>query len=65
MICTAAVIQPLVTDELLAKLAELFPARPTRSMAHREIDHQIGQQEVITFLQRLREEQDDNLLGED
>ena len=34
-------------------------------MAHREIDHQIGQQEVITFLQRLREEQDDNLLGED
>lgn len=48
-------LQPLVTEELINKLQDLFPAYPSRQMSQREIDHQIGQQEVIAYLQRLLE----------
>lgn len=50
-------LQPLVTDALIDKLAAVFPVGPTRSMSHREIDHWIGQQEVIGYLLKLREQQ--------
>lgn len=50
--------QPIVTEELLAKLREVFPCCATRQMTHREVDHQIGQQEVIGYLQRLLENDD-------
>jgi regulatory protein YycI of two-component signal transduction system YycFG len=53
------VLQPLVTDELLQRLEDVFPAAPSRSMSNREVDHLIGQQEVITYLQRLMEEEKD------
>lgn len=52
-------LQPLVTDELLQRLEDVFPAAPSRSMSIREVDHLIGQQEVITYLQRLMEEEKD------
>jgi hypothetical protein len=51
------VLHPLVTDELLQRLQDVFPAAPSRSMTIRELDHLIGQQEVITYLQRLAEEE--------
>lgn len=52
-------LQPLVTDDLLRRLEDVFPAAPSRSMSIREVDHLIGQQEVITYLQRLAEEEKD------
>lgn len=57
LFCTPAVFQPIVTDELIEKLRGVFPDVPGRSMSHRELDHWIGQQEVINYLVRLREEQ--------
>jgi hypothetical protein len=57
------VLQQLVTEELLRFLSEAFPAVPSRSMTSRELDHLIGQQEVITYLQRLMEEQQDASLN--
>jgi hypothetical protein len=51
------VLQPLVTDALIEKLRAIFPDVPGRSMSHREIDHWIGQQEVINYLAKLHEEQ--------
>ena len=50
-------LQPLVTDALIDKLMAVFPEQPGRSMSHRDIDHWIGQQEVIGYLLKLREEQ--------
>jgi len=56
------VFQPLVTEKLLTKLRGVFPAAASRGMTHREVDHLIGQQEVIDYLQRLLEnDQDDSL----
>lgn len=55
--CTPAVLQPVVTDELIKKLKGVFPDAPGRSMSHRDIDHWIGQQEVIGYLEKLLEEQ--------
>lgn len=52
-------LHPLVTDQLLRKLQDVFPAAPSRNMTIREVDHLIGQQEVITYLQRLMEEEGD------
>lgn len=57
LFCTPAVFQPIVTDELIEKLRGVFPDVPGRSMSHRELDHWIGQQEVIGYLVKLREEQ--------
>lgn len=57
LVCTPAVFQPIVTDELIEKLRCVFPDAPGRSMTHRELDHWIGQKEVIDYLVRLREEQ--------
>lgn len=58
LICTAAdVLQPIVTDALIQRLQELFPAVASRAMSHRDIDHWIGQQEVISYLAKLQEEQ--------
>lgn len=55
-------LQPIVTEELLAKLRGVFPSAVTRQMGHRELDHLIGQQEVIDYLQRLLDnDQDDPL----
>jgi hypothetical protein len=50
------VIQPIVTPELLKRLDEVFPSRPDRSMAHRDIDIQIGQREVVDYLHGLYEQ---------
>lgn len=55
----SAVFQPLVTERLLAKLRDVFPAAMSRGMSHREVDHLIGQQEVIDYLQRLLESDQD------
>lgn len=54
---------PIVTPELLAKLRETFPSRPTRQMGLREIDHQIGHQEVIDYLQHLLDNDSSDPLG--
>lgn len=56
-LCTTAVLQPIVADELIQKLKSVFPDAPRRSMSHRDIDHWIGQQEVIDYLIQLREMQ--------
>lgn len=63
LICTGAVFQPIVTDELIQKLKGVFPDAPGRSMSHRDIDHWIGQQEVIGYLVQLREEQQSDPLN--
>jgi len=63
LFCTAAVFQPIVTDELIEKLRGVFPDVPSRSMSHREIDHWIGTQEVIGYLVKLREEQQSDPLN--
>jgi len=56
------VLPPIVTEELLTKLRGVFPVGVTRQMTHRELDHLIGQQEVIDYLQRLLDnDQDDPL----
>lgn len=47
----------IVTDALIERLDQVFPAKPTRAMPPREIDHQIGQQEVIDYIKRLAQEQ--------
>ncbi len=58
LFCTSAVVlQPIVTDELIRKLRDVFPDVPSRSMSHREIDHWIGAEEVIGYLARLLAEQ--------
>jgi hypothetical protein len=57
LFCTHAVFQPIVTDELIQKLKDVFPDVPSRSMSPRDVDHWIGQQEVIGYLEKLREEQ--------
>lgn len=57
LFCIPAVLQPIVTDELIGKLKGAFTEAPLRSMSHREIDHWIGQQEVIGYLEKLLEEQ--------
>jgi hypothetical protein len=51
------VLQPIVSDVLMDKLRDLFPAAPSRSMTHRELDHFIGQQEVVAYIQQLHREQ--------
>ena len=56
-ICTCAVLQPVVPDVLLDKLRDSFPAEPSRSMTHRELDHLIGQQEVVRYIAQLHREQ--------
>jgi hypothetical protein len=53
------VLQPLVTEQLIARLQDVFPAAPSRHMTVREVDHLIGQQEVVAYLQRLLEEEKD------
>lgn len=53
----SAVLQPIVTDELIQKLKSVFPDVLSRSMSHRDIDHWIGQQEVVGYLIKLLEEQ--------
>lgn len=57
LICTPAVLQPIVTEELLVKLREVFPAAVSRSLSHRDLDILIGQQEVVSYLEMLLEEQ--------
>jgi hypothetical protein len=57
LICMSAVLQPIVTDELIQKLKSVFPDAPSRSMSHRDIDHWIGQQEVVGYLIKLLDEQ--------
>jgi|GEM_PF-4153507 len=57
MFCNLAVLQPIVTEELIQKLKGAFPSAIERSMSYRDVDHWIGQQEVIGYLQKLFEEQ--------
>jgi hypothetical protein len=64
LVCTSAeVLQPIVTDELIEKLRAIFPDVPSRSMSHRDVDFWIGQQEVIGYLIKLREEQQSDPLN--
>lgn len=63
LICTPAVLLPIVTVELIQKLKGVFPDVPGRSMSHRDIDHWIGQQEVIGYLVKLLEEQQSDPLN--
>tara|TARA_B100000579_G_scaffold82851_1_gene64590 strand:- start:1782 stop:1976 length:195 start_codon:yes stop_codon:yes gene_type:complete len=49
-----------VTDGLINKLKDAFPSIPLRSMSHREVDHLIGNQEVIAYLIMLKEEYENN-----
>ena len=63
LICTPAVLQPIVTVELIQKLKGVFPDVPGRAMSHRDIDHWIGQQEVIGYLVKLLEEQQSDPLN--
>lgn len=49
-------LQPIVTEQLLAKLRDVFPSVPSRSMTIREVDYLIGQQEVISYIERLLDE---------
>lgn len=62
LFCTSAVLQPIVTDELIKKLREVFPAELNRAMSHREIDYWIGSQQVINYLVKLREGQQEDPL---
>ncbi|MEB3360688.1 MAG: hypothetical protein VKI42_01035 [Synechococcaceae cyanobacterium] len=55
-------LQPLVTEALLRRLAEVFPGAPTRSMTQREIDHWIGQREVLDYVASLHKTQADEPL---
>ncbi len=57
LVCIPAVLQPIVTEELLVKLREVFPAAVSRSLSHRDLDILIGQQEVMAYLEKLLEEQ--------
>lgn len=57
LLCTTAVLQSLVTEELIKRLEEVFPPAPARATSHREIDFWIGQQEVISYLRQLFTEQ--------
>lgn len=43
-------------DDLLVKLKESFSTLPDRHTSDREILLKIGQQEVITFIEQLKEE---------
>lgn len=52
-------LQPLVTEQLIARLQDVFPVAASRHMTTREVDHLIGQQEVVSYLQRLLEEEKD------
>lgn len=62
LFCTSAVLQPIVTDELIKKLREVFPTELNRAMSHREIDYWIGSQQVINYLVKLREGQQEDPL---
>lgn len=57
LFCTTAVLQPLVTEELIKRLEDVFPPAPTRATPQREIDFWIGQQEVVSYLRLLLVEQ--------
>ena len=50
-------LQPLVTEELIKRLEDVFPPAPTRATPQREIDFWIGQQEVVSYLRLLLVEQ--------
>jgi len=50
------VFEPLVSEELIARLESSFPLTPTSSMSHRELDQLIGRQQVIAYLKRLHED---------
>lgn len=63
LFCTGAVLQPLVTEELIKRLEDVFPPAPTRATPQREIDFWIGQQEVISYLRQLLAEQDSEPLN--
>ncbi|NBW76993.1 MAG: hypothetical protein EBR34_14525 [Sphingomonadaceae bacterium] len=55
-------LQAIVTPELIDRVQQAFPVAPSRLMTQREIDHWIGQQEVIAYLKRLLEQQSDEPL---
>lgn len=57
LFCITAVLHPLVTEELIKRLEDVFPSAPTRATSQREIDFWIGQQEVISYLRLLLVEQ--------
>jgi len=56
------VLQAIVTPELINRVQQAFPAAPSRLMTQREVDHWIGQQEVIAYLGRLLEQESEEPL---
>lgn len=53
----AVILDPLVTDALLRQVDVAFPLRVDRSMTQRQVDHVIGQAEVVNYLRRLHAEE--------
>ena len=62
VLCTSAVLQSLLTKELIKRLEDVFPPAPTRATPQREVDFWIGQQEVISYLRLLLIEQQNDPL---
>lgn len=58
-VCTPAVLTPLVSDALLARLRETFPADVVglSRLSHEAIRERIGEQRVIEVLQAWHNEQ--------
>jgi hypothetical protein len=50
-------LDPLVADALLRRLEVAFPLNIDRSMSQRQVDHVIGQGEVVNFLRRIHKEE--------
>lgn len=47
----------VVTEALIERLDQVFPEKPSRALSHRDLDHLIGQQEVIRYIKKLHAEQ--------
>lgn len=58
-VCMAAVFEPLITEELLARLSACFPndVLSLASQSHESIQQRIGEQRVLRVLQSWHEEQ--------
>lgn len=65
MVCTPAVLTPLVSEALLFRLREAFPADVVglSRLSHEVIRERIGEQRVIEVLQAWHNEQAQDSLG--
>ena len=54
---------PVITNELLEALDELFPERtPKINMEPKEMYYRIGQRSVVRFLHQKQKEQSENIM---